>query len=333
MHLLELTRKLIDIESTTGKERDIAVSVAEYLRAAGAEVDLSEAAPGRPNVYAAFPGGGNPAVTLSTHLDTVPPFLPAREDEENIYGRGSCDAKGILAAQIKAAEQLREEGVCGFALLFVVGEERDSTGAIHANRHPRGSRFLVNGEPTGNQLALASKGALRAVFQARGRMAHSACPESGESAIEKLLTALLNLRAIRLPHDPLLGPCTYNIGIIEGGRAPNVVPDYARAEMLFRLVDPSGELKGEIARAAAGLAEVEYVLEIPAVRLEALEGFPTTVVSFTTDIPALSNWGRPFLVGPGSILEAHTDHEHVPKRELERAVEVYTELVRRLLRQ
>ncbi len=330
MHLVELTRRLVDIESTTGGERDIALFVADYLRRLGARVELEDAAPGRPNVFAAW---GRPVVTLSTHCDTVPPYSASSEDDEYIYGRGSCDAKGILAAQIKAAERLREQGVENFGLLFVVGEERDSAGAAFANQHPRGSRFLINGEPTDNRLALGCKGALRPVFEARGRMAHSAYPELGESAIEKLLSALVKLRAIPLPHDELLGASTYNIGIIEGGRAPNVVPDRARAELLFRLVGPSAPLKEAIERAVAGLVDVRYLLEIPALRLEALDGFPTTVVSFTTDIPTLSNWGRPYLVGPGSILVAHTDHERVAKQDLEQAVEIYSEMTRRLLAQ
>ncbi len=328
MHLFELTRRLVDIESTTGHEREVALFLAQYLRGLGAEVTLEEAAPGRPNVFACW---GHPLVTLSTHSDTVPPHIPSSEDVEHIYGRGSCDAKGIMAAEIKAAERLREQGGGNFGLLFVVGEERDSAGAAWANAHPRGSRFLINGEPTENRLALGMKGALRPVFEARGRRAHSACPELGESAIEKLLTALVNLRSIPLPRDELLGACTYNIGTIEGGHAPNVIPDYARAELLFRLVGPSGRLKEAIARAAEGLVDVRYLLEIPALRLEVLDGFPTTVVSFTTDIPALSNWGRPYLVGPGSVLVAHTDHERVAKRDLVQAVEIYSEMTRRLL--
>ncbi len=332
MHLVELTRRLVDIESTTGGERDVALFLAEHLRSLGAEVQVEEAAADRPNVFAFFGLPGNrPVVTLSTHCDTVPPYSPSAEDGQYIYGRGSCDAKGIIASQIKAAERLRGEGAQNFALLFVVGEERDSAGAAFANRNPRGSRYLINGEPTENRLALGSKGALRPEFVARGRMAHSAYPELGESAIEKLLSALLNLRSIPLPTDEVLGASTYNIGTIEGGRAPNVIPDQARAELLFRLVGPSAPLKEAIARAAAGLVDVSYVLEIPAMRLEALDGFPTTVVSFTTDIPALSNWGRPFLVGPGSILVAHTDHECVAKRDLEQAVDIYSEMTRRLL--
>lgn len=328
MHLVELTRRLVDMESTTGQEREVALFLADYLRRLGAQVEMEEAAPGRPNVFASW---GRPLVTLSTHCDTVPPYSPSSEDGEYVYGRGSCDAKGIIAAQIKAAERLRQQGVENFGLLFVVGEERDSAGAAFANAHPRGSRFLIDGEPTENRLAVGCKGALRPVFEARGRLAHSAYPELGESAIEKLLTLLVNLRSIPLPSDELLGGSTYNIGVIEGGCAPNVVPDRARAEALFRLVGPSESLKEAISRAAAGLAEVRYLLEIPAVRLEALDGFPTTVVSFTTDIPTLGNWGRPYLVGPGSIHVAHTDHERVAKRDLERAVEIYAEMTRKLL--
>ncbi len=332
MQLFELTRRLVEIESTTGREADVAFFLAEYLRRMGARVEVEEAAPGRPNVFASFARAGeSPVVTLSTHLDTVPPYFPYSEDDEYIYGRGSCDAKGIIAAQLKAAEQLRAEGEDRFGLLFVVGEEKDSAGADFANKHPRGSRFLINGEPTGNCLARGSKGALRPVFEARGRMAHSAYPELGESAIEKLLTALVNLRNIPLPCDELLGACTYNIGTVEGGRAPNVIPDHARAELLFRLVGPSAPLKEAIARATEGLAGVSYVLEIPAMQFETLDGFASTVVSFTTDIPALGNWGRPYLAGPGSILDAHTEHERVAKRELAEAVELYARLASKLL--
>lgn len=329
MHLFELTRRLVDMDSTTGREGEAAAFVAACLRGIGAEVSLEEAAPGRPNVFACW---GRPHVVLSTHLDTVPPFLPSSEDGECIHGRGSCDAKGILAAMVKAAERLRGEGRSDFGLLFLVGEERDSTGAQFANQHPRGSRFLINGEPTGNRLALGSKGALRIVFEARGRMAHSAYPELGESAIEKILTALVNLRGITWPTDPVLGPGTCNIGTIAGGRAPNVVPDQARAEVMIRLVGvgDSGPIRRAVEEAAAGLVEVEYVLDVPAVRLGALDGFATTVVSFTTDIPSLSAWGKPYLLGPGSISVAHTEREHVSKRDLEQAVVLYCEMVKKL---
>jgi acetylornithine deacetylase len=284
---------------------------------------------GRFNVFAAW---GDPVVTLSTHMDTVPPFFPSREDGEHIWGRGACDAKGIIASMLVAVESLLAEGARGVAVLFVVGEERNSAGALAAAKCPRGSRYLINGEPTENKLALGSKGALRVELRASGRMAHSAYPELGESAIEKLLDALEAIRRIPLPADPVLGPSTLNIGTISGGRAPNVVPDAAQAELMVRLVgDPAG-ISQAIRAAAAGRAEVREVLCVPAVRLNALDGFDTTVVAYATDIPAFGGaWGKPFLIGPGSIHVAHTLEERVPKRQLREAVEIYRKLATRLL--
>jgi acetylornithine deacetylase len=329
MHLFELTRRLVDIDSTTGHEAEAAHFVADYLHALAPDtLALEDAAPDRPNVFAAW---GHPRVVLSTHLDTVPPFFPSSEDETTIHGRGSCDAKGIVAAMIKAAEGLRQDGLRDFGLLFLVGEERDSTGAQYANQHPRGCEFLINGEPTENLLALGSKGCLRIVLEAHGRMAHSAYPHLGESAIDKLVTALHRLAHIEWPHDAILGPCTSNVGTIAGGRAPNVIPDHARAELLIRLVGDSAPVKRAVDEACAGLVEVQYVLELPAVHLGTLDGFETTVVSFTTDIPSLTAWGKPYLLGPGSITVAHTDREHVAKRDLERAVELYSRIVKSLL--
>ncbi len=332
MHLFELTRRLVDIDSTTGQEAPAAQFVADYLRGSAFPPDtleLEDAAPGRPNVFAAW---GHPRVVFSTHLDTVPPFFPSREDDSTIHGRGSCDAKGIAACMIKAIERLRGEGLHNLGLLLLVGEERDSTGAAFANQHPRGSEFLINGEPTENLLALGSKGCLRVVLTGRGRMAHSAYPHLGESAIDKLVEALHRIASVKWPHDELLGDCTSNTGTISGGRAPNVIADHARAELLIRLVGDSASVKRAVEQACTGLVDVEYVLELPAVRLGAREGLATTVVSFTTDIPSLTNWGAPFLLGPGSITVAHTDHEHVAKRDLERAVELYSEIARSLLK-
>ncbi len=262
-------------------------------------------------------------------MDTVPPFIPSSEDANRVHGRGSCDAKGIIAVQIAAAERLRKEGI-HVGLLFLVGEERDSLGAKVANQRPAGSKFLVNGEPTENRVAVASKGALRAEVIAHGRMAHSAYPELGESAIDKLLLALQRLRAMKLPVEEGIGPCTLNIGVIEGGRAPNVIPDHARAQLLYRLVGPAEQLKREIVDAVGDLAQVEFVLEIPFVRLRTLDGLPTMVAAFTTDIPALSNWGQPLLIGPGSIHVAHTDREYVEKKQLQEAVDVYCSIARGL---
>jgi acetylornithine deacetylase len=333
MNVFELTRALVDIESITNNEERVGIYLFDYLSELAAQydgyVERIEVEPRRFNVYAQF--GTTPLVTLSTHMDTVPPFFASREDDEFIWGRAACDTKGIIASMIKAAEALLEAGERGFGLLFVVGEERNSAGAYKASTMPRGSKYIINGEPTENQLALGSKGALRYEVVATGRMAHSAYPELGDSAINKLLDALDAIRALELPVDELLGPSTLNIGTISGGRAPNIVPDEARAEILIRLVGDSASTKAALAEAVAGKAELREVLEIPAVRLEAIEGIPTTVVAYTTDIPAFGGkWGTPLLFGPGTIHVAHTLEERVPKRQLLEAVEIYQQMVRQL---
>jgi acetylornithine deacetylase len=284
--------------------------------------------PHRFNVFAYW---GEPVVTLSTHMDTVPPFYASREDEEFIWGRGACDTKGIIASMIKAVEGLLAAGESDLGLLFVVGEERNSAGAYYAAKHPRGSRYIINGEPTENKLALGSKGALRFEIIASGKMAHSAYPELGESAIEKLLDALVRIRKIELPVDTILGASTLNIGTITGGRAPNVIPDHAMAEIFIRLVDDGDSTRKAMAKAVKGRAEAREILCIPALHLGSLEGFETSVVSYTTDIPAFGTaWGRPLLFGPGSIHFAHTDAERVPKNELVEAVQIYQRIVRQL---
>jgi acetylornithine deacetylase len=334
---IELTRRLIDIESITFNEGEVGQFLAEFLASREFQVERtpveqcreSRQSGERFNVYAGKEGE-TPEIVLSTHMDTVPPFIPSSEDDDTIYGRGACDAKGIIAAQIAAAERLRAEGV-RVSLLFVVGEERDSAGAKTANQHPKGSRFLINGEPTDNRLAVASKGALRAVITACGKMAHSAYPELGESAIHKLVEALERMLKIPLPVEEGIGPSTMNIGLLEGGRAPNVVADHAEAHMLVRLVGDSAETRRALVAAAAGLAEVDFTLEIPFVRMRALQGMPTMVAAFTTDIPALNTWGEPLLLGPGSIHVAHTPHEQLAKRELFESIDLYVEVAHRLL--
>ncbi|MGE0405617.1 MAG: M20/M25/M40 family metallo-hydrolase [Candidatus Korobacteraceae bacterium] len=331
MDVVHLTRQLVDIESTTGNERSVGEFLLDYLSALGYHTRAVPVEATRFNVLAVPPEQQQPAVFFSTHMDTVPPFLPSSEDDSRIYGRGTCDAKGIIAAQIGASEQLRRTGHAA-GLLFLVGEERDSLGARVANQQPSpGARFLINGEPTENRLVLASKGALRVQLTAKGRMAHSAYPELGESAIDKLLEALGRLRSLPLPVNPDVGPTTMNIGLIEGGRAPNVIPDHARAQLLYRLVAPAEELRRQIVETVGALAEAEFVLEIPYVRLRSLDGVPTMVAAFTTDIPALSNWGEPLLLGPGSIHVAHTEREHVEKAQLHDAVRLYSEIAQRLL--
>jgi len=262
----------------------------------------------------------------------VPPFFASREDSEFIYGRGAADAKGIMACMIGASGNLLASGRRNFGLLFVVGEERNSSGAMAASRDNRGSRFLINGEPTENKLALATKGILRYEIIATGRLAHSAYPEYGESAINKLLDALQEIRKIPLPEDKFLGASTLNIGVISGGRAPNVIPDAAQAEISIRLVDDAGPVRRAVTRAVAGLAEAREVLCIPCERLESLDGFESTIVSYTTDIPVFANaWGKPFLYGPGSIHVAHTVDECVPKKQLLGATESYERMVKQLL--
>ena len=324
MTVFELTRRLISIPSISGDEAKVAAYLADYLSRAGFDVELQDAAENRPNVYARR---GEPEVVLSTHTDTVPPYVEFREDDEFIYGRGACDTKGIIAAMLKAGEALVEENVTDFGLLFVVGEEAGSIGARDANSIPNRSRYLINGEPTESKLALGSKGSLRVILKAEGRAAHSAYPEMGESAIEKLLEVLNDLRGAELPQDEILGSSTMNIGTIKGGVAANVIPPQAEAELLFRVVASNDALKRIIEGVAGSRVEIEYTFACDPVFTENLEGFETTVVGFTTDIPALTNWGKPLLYGPGSILDAHTAGEKISKNELALAVDAYRKMV------
>jgi acetylornithine deacetylase len=333
MDIFALTRALVDLDSTTGRE----APAVDYLFAHLASLATTHhgtlerlpAAPGRDNLLLTF---GEPAVTLSTHIDTVPPFFPSREDDTHIHGRGACDAKGIIAAMLAAAETLLAENVRNVALLFVVGEERDSAGARAAAAKPRGSQFLINGEPTENLLALGSKGALRCELIATGKAAHSAYPELGHSAIHTLLDVLHDLRQAPLPTDPILGASTLNIGTISGGRAPNVIADHAHAEIMFRTVGDPSSIRREVQRLAQHRVEAREVHYSAAVHLESLAGFPATVVAFTTDIPVFNgSWGRPLLIGPGSIHVAHTPDERIAKKDLLDAVNIYARMVRQLV--
>src|SRR5579871_129821 len=334
---VQFTRKLVDIASTTYHEGAVGDFLAGFLSGRGWAVEKtpvpqpSESATGgeRWNVYAATESV-TPGLVFSTHMDTVPPHIPFSEDAEFMYGRGVSDAKGIIAAQCAAAEALRAAGF-RIGLLFVSGEERDSAGAIVANQSPKGSRFLVNGEPTDNRLAIASKGTLRSIVRATGKMAHSAYPELGDSAIHKLVRVMDRLLQMELPVTADVGPSTLNIGLIHGGRAPNVIADTAEAQVLVRLVGDSAPVRAAILEAAKGLAEVDFTLEIPFVRLRALPGLPTMVAKFTTDIPKLSNWGEPLLLGPGSIHVAHTPYEKLAKKELFEAIDLYIKIAKQLL--
>jgi acetylornithine deacetylase len=333
MNLFELTRALVDIESTTNHEKNVGDYLYAHLSPLAARhngrIERIPAEPNRDNIFASW---GEPVVTLSTHMDTVPPFFGSREDGDFIWGRGSCDAKGSIAAMIAAAEKLLAAGTRNFGLLLVVGEERNSAGAKAAAATPRGSRFLINGEPTENRLALGSKGALRYEITAHGKLAHSAYPELGHSAIHTLLDVLHDIRRIPLPQDALLGRSTLNVGTIDGGRAPNVVADHAEAEIMFRTVGDPAKTREAVSAATAGRAEAREVLYTPAIQLAKVEGLPTTVVAFTTDIPSFEGtWGQPFLVGPGSIHVAHTSEERIPKKELSEAVDIYSRMATQLL--
>lgn len=333
MNPFELTRALVDIESTTNLEKNVCDYLFAHLSPLATQhhgqLERIPVEPNRDNLFASW---GEPTVTLSTHMDTVPPFFDSREDSDFLWGRGACDAKGIIAAMVGAAEKLLVAGTRNFGLLFVVGEERNSAGAKAAAAAPRGSRFLINGEPTENHLAIGSKGALRYEITARGKLAHSAYPELGHSAIHTLLDVLQDIRQIPLPQDGLLGRSTLNIGTIDGGHAPNVVADLAEAEVMFRTVGEPSALREAVASAVAGRAEAREVLHTPAIHLNKFEGLPTTVVAFTTDIPTFNGaWGEPFLIGPGSIHDAHTAEERIAKRELSEAVEIYARMTTQLL--
>ncbi len=333
MNVFELTRTLIDIESITLNEEQVGNYLYGYLHDLavryGGRVERLDVEPRRFNVFAQW---GDPLiVTLSTHIDTVPPFFPSGEDNDRIWGRGACDTKGIIASMLKAIESMLEAGERGFGILLVVGEERNSVGAYHAAKDPRGSRYIINGEPTENRLALGSKGVLRYEVVSTGKMAHSAYPELGDSAIHKLIDVLGEMRAIQLPVDPVLGPSTLNIGTLSGGRAPNVVADEAKADIMIRLVGDPASTKEALETASAGRAELREVIELPALHMRAIDGIETTVVAFTTDIPAFGGqWGEPFLIGPGTIHVAHTLEEHVPKQQLLDAVQIYRQMVQHL---
>lgn len=328
--LVDLARNLIDVESTSGGEAAVTTWLAGRLRDRGYRVTEQPVVDDRVNVLAVV-GAAEPEVVYSTHVDCVPPFFPSRVEGGVLYGRGACDAKGILAAQITALDRLREAGETRVGLLAVVGEENGSPGARAANRLSNRSRYLINGEPTDNRLGAATKGAYRVRLSATGRAVHSAYPELGDSAVEKLLDALLALRGLDLPVDPLLGATTYTVGVLSGGVAPNVVPPAAEADVNFRTVEPAERVRERLEAALPRTVSIDDVMVVPPVRLTTLPGFETAPFSFTTDIPFLTAWGKPLLVGPGSIHAAHTAEEHVRIDELAQSVDLYEKLARDLL--
>ena len=330
MDIFRFTRELIEIESVTWNEGAAGRWLRDYLADSGFEVTAQAVTGDRINVYARI---GDPIVTFSSHIDTVPPFIGFSEDEKNIYGRGACDAKGVIAAQVFAAKKLKDEGLTNIGMLYLVGEEDGSDGAKAANSIPNRNRFLINGEPTESRQAIATKGALRVAIETKGKAAHSAYPELGESAIEKLIDILDDIRRHGWPVDAELGPTTYNIGVISGGRKANVVPDFASSEVMFRAVTDLDELFRMVTEVAGDRAEVKRGFTLPIVRTRTVEGMdiPKSVVRFATDIPCLTDWGEPLLFGPGSIHDAHTAHEYISRRDLLEAVETYARMARALL--
>jgi acetylornithine deacetylase len=328
--VVSLAAELLEIQSTTGSEGPVVDFVSRWLIGRGWNVTLQEVTRGRSNVWASRGGGG---VTFSTHLDTVPPFVPPRLEGSRLFGRGSSDAKGLAAAMMVAAERLVSDGEKRVDLLFVVGEEKGSDGARAANNLRARSRFLINGEPTESKLASGAKGSLRATLRTRGRAAHSAYPQLGASAIEPMLELLPTLRTLKLPTDPVLGETTVNIGTIHGGTAANIIPASAEAELMFRLVSDVDPIRKMILDWAKGRADVEFGSYIPAQKFTTVPGFETGPVAYTSDIPLLPNWGTPLLFGPGSIHVAHTADEYIDVDELRASVDTYDRLARTLLRQ
>ena len=331
MELFELTKSLMSVPSISGEEEAIGFWLRDYLEALGWTVELQKVSDNQNNVIAHL--NDTPRVWFSTHMDTVPPFIEPSEDDEKIYGRGSCDAKGIIAAQITAAEQLRKEGVEDIGLLYTVEEERSSEGARKANEHPLAAKceYLINGEPTDNELAIGSKGTFRLNIKTSGKAAHSAYPEQGDSAIERLLDILEDVRHTKFPNDDFFGETTVNIGTINGGLALNVIPPMAEAGIAVRLTTTRKPIEDALSSLLRGRGEIEVLSCNEPVRMLAVDGFTQKVVRFTTDIPYLTKWGQPLLLGPGSILVAHTKDEFVEKKDLTLAVQLYADLAKKLL--
>lgn len=329
--LFTLTKSLMAIPSVSGEEEAVGRFLRDHLMSLGWMVELQPVSENQNNVIATL--NDNPRVWMSTHMDTVPPFIPPTEDDEKIYGRGACDAKGIIAAQITAAEQLRNEGISDIGLLYTVEEERASTGAKAVNNHPLAAKceYMINGEPTDNDLAIGSKGSFRLMIKTSGKAAHSAYPEEGDSAIETLLDILEDIRRTHFPHDDFFGETTVNIGTIDGGLALNVIPPRAEAGLLIRLTTKREPIEQALESVVRGRGDIEVLSCSEPVKLHPVEGFTQKVVRFTTDIPHMPNWGKPLLLGPGSILVAHTKNEFVLKKDLESAVDLYQSLVRSLL--
>jgi acetylornithine deacetylase len=329
MDLFKLTRTLIDIPSVTGSEGKISRFLAEFLREQGFRIKLQRVEGDRLNILAF--AEKRPRVVFSTHMDTVPPFFPSSEDKDFIYGRGACDAKGILAAMLWAAVELRKDGLQSLGLLFVVGEESVSDGAKKANEISPGSKYLIVGEPTENKLGSGHKGYLSLRIKVKRKRGHEASPKYGESAVERLLDILSDLRKTDFGEDAVFGKTTFQVGLISGGTSVNVVPETAEAEVSFRLSRPPEQVLARVASVVSGRAKIEVLSRSAPQRFYVLKEYKTAFLPFATDAPYLGNYGTPLLIGPGSIRDAHSDHERIAKRELRAAVKIYKHLARKLI--
>jgi acetylornithine deacetylase len=327
----ELTKQLISIPSVTGAEREVGDFLSSHLGSLNYRVERQQVEKDRFNVIGF---AGNPRVLFCTHIDTVPPpspVIPVREDNEFLYGRGACDTKGIIAAMLEAGDRLRQAGIVDFGYLFVVGEETDSIGAKTANKLEWNTEYVVVGEPTQNQLARAQKGTLMVNLGVAGRASHSGYPEFGVSAIRNLISVLHDCENADWGNDPVLGKGTFNTGTFHGGEAANMVPPQATASVMIRTVEDRSRVEDKLRRLVADRATVEIVGASDPQITHVVEGFPTTVVSFGSDVPHLGNLGKRLLIGPGSILDAHTIGEKISKSELMEGAGLYEKLVRKLL--
>lgn len=329
MNPFELTKQLMSIPSVTGTEREIAEFLSSHLTSLGYRTERQNVSGDRFNVFA-FAGEGR--VMFCTHIDTVPPAtITIREDDDCLYGRGACDTKGIIAAMLEAGERLRKSGVTNFGYMFLVGEETDSVGAKAANGRKWNSEYVIVGEPTENRLARAQKGTLMATLTVSGRACHSGYPEMGVSAIQNLWAVLQDCQSADWGNDPILGQGTLNVGVFRGGEAANIVPPQASASIMIRTVESTALVEEKMRRIVGNRATMEVVGASDPLILHVVDGFTTTVVSFGSDAPHLGNTGKRLLIGPGSILDAHTAGEKISKRALIEGVDLYEQLVRKLL--
>jgi acetylornithine deacetylase len=321
----------MSIPSVTGTERELGEFLVSHLATLNYRVERQSVTADRFNVMAF---AGDARVMFCTHIDTVPPAPPAipiREDNEFLYGRGACDTKGIIAAMLEAGERLRRDGIVNFGYLFLVGEETDSIGAKTANTLKWNTEFVIVGEPTQNQLARAQKGTLMVKLNVAGRAAHSGYPEFGVSAIQNLFAVLKDCETADWGDDAVLGKGTFNTGVFHGGEAANIVPPHATASIMIRTVEPRPRVEEKMRRIVGNRATMEIVGASDPQITHVVDGFPTTVVSFGSDVPHLGNMGKRLLIGPGSILDAHTIGEKISKSELMEGVNLYERLVRKLL--